>query len=709
MTVNDRFLSHTIVGNRLGKFVLKHDDTFMVAYASSDLFGSEETGLFRQGTRFLHVCDLFLANQPLATISYSVLDNGRECLIDLCNIAPPINQEAGLDQGAISVRRHIDLLKNSLVETLTITSYHFGADTINLQLGLRIGADFRDIFEIQGRTRPARGEAYIPRISQSETTLSYLGLDNIKRETQVMFTPAADNLTNDGIYWDLQLTREQPVNIRVTTTMHEHLVSSNKVANNTKNPYNSLSLCEIRTDNILFDRLLYRGMNDLAMLCTETAYGLYPYGGIPWFVCPFGRDGLITSLQYLPWFPEVARGTLAFLSAYQGTKYDEFTEEMPGKILHEFRQGEMANCREVVYLPYYGTMDATLLFLIVFEAYIRWTNDLPFLKQHWANVEAAGRWITRDGDVDGDTFIEYRRIAEKGLGNQGWKDSGDAISHRDGRLAASPIALCEAQGYTFAAYRALSYMATLLNKQTDAVQWQRAAERLQANFLRSFWWQEEQLFYLALDGEKKPCEVVSSNAGQCLWTGIVPDTFVDAMVSRLMSSDMYCGWGIRTLSSSAARYNPMSYHNGSVWPHDTAFIGAGFARYGHKEETGRLLRDLLDASSYFRDARLPELFCGFERQGAYGPTHYPVACLPQSWASGAPFLLLSALLGLQPDAEHRRLVVHTPTLPGWMKRIELRHLQLGQNKLSLTFERVANGTNVSLMEGTALDIQVVPA
>ena len=464
----------------------------------------------------------------------------------------------------------------------------------------------------------------------------------------------------------------------------------------------------VRSDNVFFNRLLTRGMHDLVMMTSLMPEGPLPYGGVPWYVCPFGRDALITSLEFLPWFPEIARGTLGFLAAHQGSSVNEFTEEEPGRILHEYRTGEMANCREIPFIPYYGTVDATPLFLIALGKYIRWTNDLEFLRDHWHNAEAAARWITDYGDRDGDGFVEYAKVSGTGLVNQGWKDSWDAVTHADGTLAPPPVALCEVQGYVYAAYQELSYLARRLERHELAAWYDQKASQLRENFLERFWWEEEHVFYLALDGQKNPCRVVSSNAGQCLWTGIVPASLAAPMVNRLMARDMYTGWGIRTLSTTAARYNPMSYHNGSVWPHDTALIGAGFAQYGRTAEVGELLGNLFGASIHYGGSRLPELFCGFARSGGYGPTRYPVACSPQSWAAGAPFLLLSSILGLQPEAEHQRLTLVSPTLPSWMNSLELGRLRLGHQELRLSFERSERGTSVILADASEIEVHVVP-
>ncbi|MBO0782476.1 MAG: hypothetical protein J2P37_26990, partial [Ktedonobacteraceae bacterium] len=312
----------------------------------------------------------------------------------------------------------------------------------------------------------------------------------------------------------------------------------------------------------------------------------------------------------------------------------------------------------------------------------------------WPHAQAAARWMQEYGDRDGDGFLEYQTESSQGLSNQGWKDSWDSISYSSGELAAHPIALCEVQAYAYAAYRAMSFFAARLNHSEDAAHWQQVAEELQAKFLRHFWWEEEDAFYLALDGTKRPCDVVSSNIGHCLWSGIVPEDKASRVIERLMREDMYSGWGIRTLSTQASRYNPMSYHNGSIWPHDNGIVGAGLAQYGGKHEAGQVLKGLLDSSFYYERGRLPELFCGFPQRQDYGPINYPVACSPQAWASGAPFALLGGLLGLQPDAEQGCLVLERPTLPPWLNSLELRGMHVGGRHIHLHLTRQNAETRV---------------
>jgi glycogen debranching enzyme len=675
------------------QITLKYGDAFLVADTCGDLIASRrEMGLFWHGTRFLHTCNLSLEGKPLVMLSHHVTNMGDGCQIDLTNASFPLQNGFIIEQGAIHVSRLLELQHEQLVQTITVTN--FSALTVPLTLGLKVDADFCDLFEVRGMTRQKHGLKQPPAINDTSLTLQYRGIDSVERHTQVQCEGATPNqIQSNRLQWQLRLERAQPVEIRVAINVCE--INAERFASNVTLPsWEHLPQPTLRTDDYLFNRLLARGMNDLLMLSTMTPHGYYPYAGIPWFSCPFGRDGLIACLQFLPWYPEVVRGTLSFLAAHQGTKVDDFTDEEPGKILHEMRTGEMANCREIPYIPYYGTVDATPLFLILLEAYIRWTNDLTLLQQLWPHAEAAARWLIDYGDKDGDGFIEYHKASEKGLANQGWKDAWDSVSDSDGRLATSPIALCEVQGYAFAGYRAMGYLAGRMGQHQVIAEWEQYAEALRTRFLQRFWWEEEGVFYLALNKDKEPCDVVSSNAGQCLWTGIVPEEYAQKVIARLMQKDMYSGWGIRTLSSGATRYNPMSYHNGSVWPHDNALVGTGFARFGAKGETGVLLHSLYQAGLFFEGMRLPELYCGFPQRPGFGPTRYPVACSPQAWAAGAPLMLVNALLGFQPDAEHQRLTLDRPTLPDWLQSMEIRGLRLGEKQLHVKLVRTGNQTKV---------------
>jgi glycogen debranching enzyme len=724
-SVADPYVLQGEASSSVEKIRLKYGEAFMVLDTRGDLPESEqEMGLYWHDTRVLHIADLFVDGMPWTSLSHSISDEEGTCQIDLANPFLPHAERECIPHGVVHLRRRLTLRGRTLTQLLTLTSYN--ETPIELTLGMFVGADFSDVFEIRGLHRGRSGRLAEPRLAQEVIILSYLGADDVARETRIEFAPPASEvgpaLRPDGerragvgaALWRLELHDRAPVNVHITTRLWEGPPSTPeeqrwpRVKRGHEPTLRTRQMPSLVSDNTFFNQALIRSMHDLVMMCVRTPQGLYPYGGIPWYVCPFGRDGLITSLEFLPWFPDVARGTINFLAARQGQKEDPFTEEQPGKILHELRRGELANLHEIPFIPYYGTVDATPLFIITLEQYIRWTNDTDFLLRMWPHALAAANWIVEYGDIDGDGLLEYRHSTSAGLVNQGWKDSWDAISHADGRLAEGSIALCEAQAYAYAAFLAIANLAERAGHSGLRDSWLARATGLRATFIEKFWWPEQQCYYLALDGAKEPCKVVNSNAGQCLWAGIAPHDQGEAVVERLTRPDMYTEWGIRTLSSQAARYNPMSYHNGSVWPHDTALIGAGFARYGFRDEAARLLGNLYGVSLHYEGARLPELFCGFSRQHGFGPTRYPVACSPQSWAAGAPFLLISAMLGFEPDAEHRRLALRRPTLPNWLNRIEIDGLRVGGLNGRLHFERSGGETAIVLAQPSEIDIHVLP-
>lgn len=683
------------------QIVLKHGDALLITDTTGDMPAAQkETGLFWQGTRFLNICNLTMGGNPLIDLSHHVSDNGEQCQIDATNAPFVINNEISIEQGKLHVCRVLELRADTLIQTITITNFHTTDMPVTLEFAL--GADFYDMFDVRGFIRIRHGICKVPVLTKKAAILGYYGVDHVERETHISFTPAADYTQMNRTLWHRTLIKGQPVVLQITCV----LSTSTPTYRATQSPL-PLVPPTITTDDLLFNRFLTRSSNDFVTLCTPTTHGYFPYAGLPLFSCPFGRDGLITCLEFLPWFPDVVKGVLTFLAAHQGIKVEPFTDEEPGKILHEYRTGELANLREVPYLPYYGSVDATPLFLVTLEKYVRWTNDIYLLRQLWPNVVMAARWLTTFGDKDGDGFIEYHRASAKGLINQGWKDTWDSVSHADGRLAHGPVALCEVQGYAFAAYRAMGYLAGRLGKRQDSQQWEQKATTLQEQFMHSFWWEAEQTFYLALDGAKEPCAVVASNAGHCLWTGIVPAAYAQKLIARLMREDMASGWGIRTLSTHATRYNPMSYHNGSVWPHDTALVGAGFAQHDRKTEAVALLHSLYTASQYYEGMRLPELYCGFTQHPGFGPTRYAGACSPQAWAAGAPFLLLNGLLGLQPQAEQQCLTFVNPTMPSWLHTLEIQGMKVRGEQVHLRLIRIGDATEVVIEDDNRVDIEVL--
>jgi glycogen debranching enzyme len=431
------------------------------------------------------------------------------------------------------------------------------------------------------------------------------------------------------------------------------------------------------------------------MLLTNTAAGVYPAAGLPWFDTTFGRDGLITALQCLWLSPNIARGVLSFLAQTQAISHDPDHAAEPGKILHEARHGEMAALGEIPFGRYYGSVDATPLFVMLAGAYWRRTGDLAFVRDIWRNIVAALEWLDKHGDVDGDGFIEYRRRSPRGLTHQGWKDSHDAVFHEDGGLAEGPIALCEVQAYTYAARVAASELAHALGHSALESQLREKAAALRTRFEAAFWCEEMGLYALALDGNKQPCRVRTSNAGHTLFTGIASEGRAAATAKALGDETFFTGWGVRTLADREVRYNPMAYHNGSIWPHDNALLAMGFAGLPDKELALRIFGAQLEASAFFESGRLPELFCGFRRRDGKAPTSYPVACSPQACSAGAVFMMLQACLGVDIDAGSGRIMFRYPQLPEDIEKLAIRGLEVGAGSIDLTVHR-QSGTAVGV-------------
>jgi glycogen debranching enzyme len=696
--------------------VLKHGNIFAVfdRFGDVETFGSGELGLYYQDTRFLSRLTLKLGKDRPLLLSSTVREDNAVMAIDATNPDVWRDSEIVIPRGTIHLYRSKILWDKTCHERLRIHNY--GRAAVDFVLSIEFDADFADIFELRGTKREQHGTRLEPELTNDGLVLAYQGLDRRLRRTRITFDPAPNRLSKSTGNFQIHLEPGKDASYQWTIACEVNGDSHRDV----KPHYDTVireatSAFErtraqephIFTGNEQFNDWVNRSLADLHMMRTETQYGPYPYAGVPWFSTVFGRDGIITALQCLWFDPAIARGVLAYLAANQADAEKAEQDAQPGKVLHEFRDDEMAVLGEVPFRRYYGSIDATPLFVMLAGAYYKRTGDREFVESIWSNVQRALDWIDRYGDSDGDGFVEYSRKSKHGLVHQGWKDSQDSVFHSDGTLAEPPIALCEVQSYVYAAKLAASELAVLLGHHAVAQQLNKQAESLRHRFEETFWCEELSTYALALDGSKRPCQVRTSNAGHCLFAGIATQDHAQRVASTLIDQTSFSGWGIRTVASSEARYNPMSYHNGSVWPHDNSLIAAGFARYDLKAAAAMVLIGLMDASIFFDLHRLPELFCGFPRRPGESPTLYPVACAPQAWASGAVFLSLQSCLGLDVLAAEQKVVFSKPSLPQFLPRVSIRDLKVGDASVDLLLTRHDEGdvgVNVLRRNG---DLEVV--
>ena len=679
---------------------LKHDDTFVVLDSHGDIGASAggPDGLFNADTRYLARLELVLDEVQPLLLGSNLRDDNSALTVDLTNPDVYRGGRLVLRKDMLHIVRTIFLWRGAAYQRVGVQNH--SEDPASFDLTLLFDNDFADLFEVRGERRQRRGSGSSKLLGPSDVVLDYVGLDEKLRVTALQFDPRPTRLAVNAATYHLDLAPQQVRSLFVTVSCNKQTISKpvpffrGLLAHRREMRQSTRGATSIETSNDIFNEVLCRSMADLNILMTDTAQGRYPYAGIPWYSTTFGRDEIITALQMLWVDARVARGVLKRLALYQARTVDPLADAEPGKILHEMRGGEMAALREVPFAQYYGSVDATPLFVLLAGLYVERTGDEKTLAELWPSIEAALSWIDGPGDPDKDGFVEYRRASEQGLANQGWKDSYDAIFHADGRLAQGHIALAEVQGYVFAGKRLAALCAMRLGFAERARQLEAEAQRLAERFEEAFWCEELGIYALALDGTKEPCRVRTSNAGQLLFTGLVREERARIVAADLMRPDFFTGWGIRTVARGEARYNPMSYHNGSIWPHDNALIALGLARYGLKHSVEQVFKALFDAATYMDLRRLPELFCGFRREKGRGPTLYPVACAPQAWASATPFTLLEAALGLEFDARRGEIRLRNPRLPGFINEVILRELRLGPASVDLRVRQ--HGDDVSL-------------
>jgi glycogen debranching enzyme len=684
--------------------VLKHGDTFAVFDHYGDIKpgGLGEEGLYHGGTRFLSCLLLDLEGRRPFFLNSTVRDENDQLTVALTNPDLLRDDQVRLSLGMLQLALRKFLWRGVCYQQLRIRNH--ALKQVETSLSLYFEADFADIYEVRGMKRQARGHDLAPEVTGDRVILHYRGLDHVVRRTLLHFHPPPTWLTASTARFDLSLQPRQELIFSVTVAC-ERVPAAPVIlsfddarieAQTDLELYNAWS-CHIRTSNSQINAWINRAASDLHMLTTDLSTGPYPYAGIPWFNTPFGRDGIITALESLWLRPGLARGVLTYLAAMQATKVIPEQDAEPGKILHEVRSGEMAALKEIPFGRYYGSVDSTPLFVLLAGAYYERTGDLAFAESLWPNVEAALGWIDQYGDRDGDGFVKYQQQSSDGLLHQGWKDSDDAIFHADASSASGPIALCEVQGYAYAARKAGAALATALGLGGRAVELERQAEALRERFEREFWCDELSTYVLALDGEKRPCRVRSSNAGHCLFTGIASPDRAQRLARTLIRPESFSGWGIRTIATTEPRYNPMGYHTGSVWPHDNAMVALGLSRYGFGEKAVQILTGLFEASLYFELHRMPELFCGFTRQPGEGPVLYPVACAPQAWAAASVFLLFQACLGLRISGPESQIYFTRPHLPASVNELRIHNLEVAGASADLLLVRHDYDVSVNVL------------
>jgi len=694
----------------LGYYALKHDHMFAVADPFGDVHGSAD-GLFHRDTRILSRFVLTVGGEAPALLSSGLSDDNVFFRANLTNRPlPQLGESGSAPQGAIHIERSRLIWNARLYERLALTNY--GDTEVVVPLELAFGSDFADIFEVRGTVRARRGSTEPVVLGRTQAAMGYAGVDGARLNSVIAFSCEPAELRADMARFEVTLPRRTSRQIFV-----EVGASAPRVAGERR--YRAAAAqarrhmrakrrrgARLRTRNTRFDQWLRRSRADLALLETSLETGPYPFAGIPWFSTPFGRDALITALQMLWLDPVLAHGVLAFLARHQAVEARPDADSQPGKILHEMRGGEMSRLGEVPFACYYGGVDSTPLFVMLAGAYATRTADLKFIDELWPALLRAMRWIEGAADSNGDGLLDYARATEQGLVNQGWKDSFDSVFHEDGRLPTGPIALLEVQGYAYAAKRTMAELAELRGDRVRARQWRRGAEMLRRAVERHFWMPDHKFYGIALDGAGTLCRVCASNAGHLLFVGLPSPRRARHVCEQLQSGTFDNGFGLRTIPEHSVRFNPMSYHNGTVWPHDTGLCAAGMARYGFRAGARRLLEQSFSAASYF-GMRLPELLCGFSRRIGEPPVGYPVACLPQAWSSGAVFMMLQATLGVRIDALRREIVIDRPELPHDVERLEIRGLPIVGGTVDLRFKRRLGKVSVQAVQSTANPLRVV--
>lgn len=686
--------------------VIKENDLFLLTDNKGDIPAGHPygLGLYTKDTRFLSKLNLYINGEEPILLSSDAAENYMAKIL-LTNPHMENSEELILWRESIEIERIRFISANILYETIKVKNYF--PKPVSFDITLEMDADFKDMFIIRGFQKGKVGSRTGQEINGDTLTFGYAGADNITRKTVIGWDRTAKSVEENGrVTFSFSLGHEEEDSVtffiqpQIGDTSDQKPAPVNTALAKLRDSYDKWAqeTTVVKTDYAPLQTLVERGIDDLRVLLTDVGFGPFPVAGLPWFGVPFGRDSIIAALQMLAFNPQIAKGTILTMANYQGTKLDPWRDEQPGKIMHEIRYGELASTGQIPFTPYYGTIDATPLLLILVKEYVNWTGDYTILADIENQIENALNWIDLYGDRDGDLFVEYYQEASKGIANQGWKDSGDSIVHRNGDYAEAPIALSEVQGYVYQAKTGIADLYEHIGKTEQADKLRMSAQKLMDKFNEAFWMEDRQFYAIALDAEKNQVGTITSNPGHLLYSGILNSERAKAVSNMLISPKMFSGYGIRTMGEGEAGYNPMSYHDGSIWPHDNSLILLGMSKTGHQEKANKVIGGLIKASGFFEYNRLPELFCGYS-DSLGKAVKYPVACSPQAWAAGTPLVFVQTLLGLFADCVKKELTLSPLLLPE-MNELAVHKMSIGEGTLSVEVLRTNGGVKVNIIENT---------
>ncbi|WP_078382801.1 amylo-alpha-1,6-glucosidase [Sutcliffiella halmapala] len=676
--------------------VIKENDLFLLTDTSGNIPENHPygLGLYSKDTRFLSKLDLKINGENPILLHSDAAENYMATIL-LTNPHMEKDGKLILWRESVEMKRSRFIYDDVLYESITVKNYF--PKEVSFDLSIQMDVDFADMFIVRGFQNGDIGSRTGQSVQNQSLTFHYDGADELARRTYIKWDKEAQHIDENGevsFSFHLEHDEEQTVTFMIEPQHGEmkvtEIIPADIAIEKLKDSYTKWesTTTKIKTDYQPLQRLVDRGLGDLRVLLTDLGHGVFPVAGLPWFGVPFGRDSLIAALQMLAFQPEVAKGTLYTMASKQGTKVDPWRDEQPGKIMHEIRFGELATTEQIPFTPYYGTIDATPLFLVLLTEYVKWTGDLGIVKDLQSNINAALTWIDQYGDRDGDLFVEYHQESSKGIANQGWKDSGDSIVHRTGEYATTPIALSEVQGYVYQAKMGIAAIYDILDKQGEAAQLREQSQKLKEKFDKEFWMEDVQFYAIALDSDKKQVGTITSNPGHVLFSEMLDKNKAEAVINTLLSPKMFTGYGLRTMGKGEAGYNPMSYHDGSIWPHDNSMVLLGMSKLQQQEKANIIVEGLMEVAAHFEYDRLPELFCGYDKSLGKA-VKYPVACSPQAWAAGTPLVFVQTILGLFPNVLQGEIQLN-PVLPSSMNELVIEGMRIGEGNLSLKVSKNIN-------------------